>query len=219
MSATFVPEQTSDMLAEMLERLGGLPAERILYIPPPGTATEQDVIAYHDATNRLCELVDGVLVEKAMGYYESLLASVLIQFLREFIGPRNLGLVAGEAGMMQLAPGLVRMPDVSFVSWDRFPQRKIPRDAIVNVAPDLAVEVLSKSNTPAEIQRKLNEYFAAGTRLAWIIDPETHTASVYTAADQFIHLTEDGALNGGEVLPGFELTVRRLFEEAGPREA
>jgi Uma2 family endonuclease len=85
--------------------------------------------------------------------------------------------VAGEAGMMQLAPGLVRIPDVSFISWDRFPDRKLPRDPVPHLAPDLAVEVLSQSNTPKEMDRKRRDYFNAGCKLVWITDPETRTVT------------------------------------------
>ncbi len=216
--SVFAPEQVADSLAELMERLGGVPPERIRCIPPPGTATEQDVIAYESATGRLCELVDGVLVEKAMAFYESLIAIVLGRFLQEFVSRHKLGVVAGADGSMKLAPGLVRIPDVSFISWARLPGGKIPRAPIPALFPDLAVEVLSESNTKAEIQRKLGEYFEAGTRLAWIIDPRTRTARAYTTAEQFAQMTEDDLLDGGEVLPGFELSLRQLFEEAGPRE-
>jgi hypothetical protein len=72
-------------LAELIERLGSIAPERIRLSPHPGTATEQDVLARPDGVKRICELVDGVLVEKAMGYYESLLAGLLIGYLREYL--------------------------------------------------------------------------------------------------------------------------------------
>ena len=89
-----------------------------------------------------------------MGCRESILAGVLIEVLRQFVVPRNLGLVSGADGSVRLFPGLVRIPDVAFASWDRFPGRKIPDEPIPSLAPDLAVEVLSDSNTPAEMDRK-----------------------------------------------------------------
>src|SRR4051812_37008697 len=106
-------------LADLLEQLGGISPARVRLQPPPGTATEQDVIAADRHGDRLCELVDQVLVEKAMGYRESMLACYLIELLGAFVRPRNAGLVSGEAGMMRLFPGLVRIPDVAFTSWDR----------------------------------------------------------------------------------------------------
>ena len=68
------------------------------------------------ATRRLFELIDGVLVEKVMGYWESMLAIELAGLLREYIKPRKLGTLAGEGGMLLLSPGLVRIPDLSFIS-------------------------------------------------------------------------------------------------------
>src|SRR5206468_3137285 len=118
---------------------------------------------------RLAELVDGVLVEKAMGFIQSSLACVLIQLLRNFLDQYPLGIVGGPDGMMRLAPGMVRMPDVSVVYWDRFPGRRVTHEPVPRIAPDLAVEILSESNTKAEMDRKLREYFAAGARLVWYL--------------------------------------------------
>jgi Uma2 family endonuclease len=83
------------------------------------------------------------------------------------------------------------------------------------VYPDLAVEVLSESNTQTEMIRKLKDYFFAGTRLVWFIDPDSRTAQSFTAPDQFITLTEADDLTGGDVLPGFRLNLGELFSAAG----
>jgi Uma2 family endonuclease len=201
-------------MADLLERLGDVPLRRVLADPAPGTATEQDVIDLGVREKRLCELVDGVLVEKPMGYYESRVAAELIILLGIYLRQHDLGVVAGEAGLLRLMPGLVRIPDVSFVSWGRMPDPQGPRPPIPTLAPDLAVEVLSESNTEAEMERKLREYFAAGARLVWYIDREDRTARVYTAPDQSTLLDETQALDGGDVLPGFALPLRELFERA-----
>jgi hypothetical protein len=87
-----------DTLADLLEHLGGIHPNRVRFRPAPGTATEKDVLAIHDREGRLYELVDGVLVEKAMGWSESLLAGALIEVLRGFVRPRNLGLVTAPDG-------------------------------------------------------------------------------------------------------------------------
>lgn len=204
---------TSMTLADLLERFGPIPAARIRYEPPPGTATEEDVIALEARENRLFELVDGVLVEKAMGFYESFLAMRLAQFLLAFVEQYALGIVAGADGMLRLAPGLVRIPDVSFVSWNRLPEHRVPRQPIPDLAPDLAVEVLSEGNTPREMARKLREYFAAGVRLVWYVDPVRQEVHVYTAPEQREVLATDHTLHGADVLPGFTLPVRHLFAE------
>ena len=98
--APAVPPTVADLVAD----LGGIPLERIWLHPLPGQATEQDVLYAHDHLDRLCELVDGVLVEKPMGYPESKLAVELAALLRNHIRPGKLGSLAGEAGMMRLRP-------------------------------------------------------------------------------------------------------------------
>jgi Uma2 family endonuclease len=107
---------------------------------------------------------------------------------------------------------LVRLPDIAFVSWDRIPGRKVPTTPILDLAPDLAVEILSRSNTKKEIQRKLAEYFGAGVRLVWLIDPKSRSASVHTSPTRSTKLDESQNLEGGDVLPGFSLSLRELFE-------
>jgi Uma2 family endonuclease len=210
---------TIETLADLLERLGGVPPERIRLHPAPGTATEADLLVDPLGQKRNCELVDGVLVEKPMGYYESLLAMILIQWLRNFLDESDLGITLGEAGPLRLAPGLVRLPDVSFISWDRFPNRELPAEPILDMAPDLAVEILSESNTEAEMERKLHEYFAAGAQLAWYVDPEQRTVHVYTSPTDVLMLSEEDVLDGGTVLPGFRISIRDWFTRAGQRRA
>jgi Uma2 family endonuclease len=204
-------------VADLIERLGDVPLDRIWMHPAPGTATEADVIAADTHHDRLCELVEGTLVEKAMGFRESLLACALIEFLRAFVVPRNLGMVTGADGTVRLIPGLVRMPDVAFISWDRLPGRRVPREPMPDLAPDLAVEVLSESNTRREMARKRREYFEAGTRLVWEIDPERRTVAVYTSPDATTLLDASATLDGGAVLPGFSIRVADLFAELDRR--
>jgi Uma2 family endonuclease len=202
-----------ETLADLLEQLGDIAPERVRLRPPPGTATEQDVLEVHARTGRLCELVDGVLVEKGVGFRESLLACAFIEFLRSFVRPRNLGLVTGESGMMRLAAGLVRIPDVAFISWERLPDRRVPSEPIPGLAPDIAIEVLSQSNTRREMARKRQEYFAAGVWLVWQVDPVTRTVEVYTTPEQYTLLHETDTLEGGAALPGFVLALREVFAE------
>jgi Uma2 family endonuclease len=203
-------------IADLLRRLGNVPASRVRLYPTPGTATEKDVIRVLDRENRPCELVEGTLVEKPMGYEESQIAVRIIILLGSFVRRRKLGIVTGEAGTIKLFPGLVRIPDVAFASWNCFPGRKRPRTPIPLLAPDLVVEVLSKSNTKAEMARKLGEYFEAGVRLVWIVDPRKRTVRVYTAVDQSVLVKEDQSLDGGAVLPGFILPLCELFAEDEP---
>ncbi len=207
------PPATWVTVADLWEWLGGVPLNRIGLNPAPGKAVQQDVLDLIDHAGRICELVDGVLVEKTMGYMESLLAGAIVEFLRRFVRKRKLGIVLPPDGTLEILPGHVRIPDVCFISWERFPGGKLPKEPIPAVSPDLAVEVLSEWNTEREMRRKLQDYFAAGVRLVWYIDPRTRTAAVYTSPEQCLTLGEADVLTGGEVLPGFELPLRELFAE------
>lgn len=204
-------------LGDLIRGLGGIPLSRVLAKPAPGTATESDVLDATRRYNRLYELVDGALVEKVMGYSESLFALFVARILLDFVEPRNLGLVSGADGTMKLFGGLVRIPDVAFASWDRLPGRVIPKEPIPSLTPDLVVEVLSKSNTPAEMERKRGEYFASGVRLLWEFDTESRIVSVFTPDGNVTVLDSSRSLEGGEVLPGFTLALGDLFSKLDQR--
>src|SRR5262249_16878082 len=115
-------------------------------------------------------------------------------------------------GMLRLVPGLIRIPDVSFLARGKLTRYKRGGQRVPSAAADLAVEVMSRSNTKAEIARKLVEDFAAGTRLACVVDPKTQTLTVHTSARESIVLGLDGILDGGDVLPGFRLPVQDIFD-------
>ena len=202
-----------DTLADLLERLGDIPLERVRFRPSPGLATIQDVIEVERREGKLCELVEGVLVEKAMGYSESQLAYFLGHFLTGFVLSRNLGIVTGPDGTVELMPHLVRIPDIAFTNWDRLPGRRRPTSRIPRLAPNLAVEVLSYSNTPGEMAAKRRDYFAAGVEVVWEIDPDSRTVEVFVSPAQSTVLTVADTLDGGIALPGFMMPVQGLFAE------
>ena len=207
-----VTTPTFETAADLLEHLD-VPPERILLRPPPGEATEADL----SKTHRLCELIDGVLVEKAMGYYESMLGVVLSHLIMTCLEKNPLGFVLGEAGLMRVDPEQVRIPDVAFYSWDHFPGKLLPKGQILDVVPDFAVEILSPTNTKKEMTRKRGEYFGGGSKLVWEVFPDKKAVDVYTEPDQPTRVEEDGTLDGANVLPGFTLSVREWFERAGTR--
>jgi Uma2 family endonuclease len=202
-------------VADLVASLGGIPLDRIRVSPPFGTATEKDVLEVERQTGCPCELIDGTLVEKTMGYYESFLAARINHLIQMFLATHDLGIVLGADGTLRILPRQVRVPDVCFISWDRFPNRRLPAEPIPSLAPDLAIEVLSTSNTEGEMQRKLHDYFTAGVRLVWYIDPQTRSAKSYAAEDQLVTVDESGSLSGGDVLPGFELALSKLFAKVG----
>jgi Uma2 family endonuclease len=176
-------------------------------------ATPADVEQIHMREKRLFELIDGVLVEKGMGYWESLLAATIARLIGNWVAPRKLGAVTGADGMLRLFPDQVRIPDVAYVSWGRFPEKPMRREALPHLVPDLAVEVLSESNTKREMARKCGEYFDAGVRLVWIVDPNSRTVVVFTGMNQSTTFNQDQILDGGDVLPGFTLSLKELFAE------
>ncbi len=200
-------------VADLLKRLGNLPARRVRLVPTPGTATEADLLRNNESLFRtaLCELVERTLVEKPMGYEESEVAGILIMYLNIYVRSNKLGIVLAPDGMYRLRTDLVRLPDISFFSLARFPGGERTTMPILDLAPDLAVEILSKSNTRAEMARKLDEYFTAGTRLVWLVDHRARTVKVHTSPKALTVLEIDDVLDGSDVLPGFHLAIRDLF--------
>jgi Uma2 family endonuclease len=219
MAFTVIAVEPDQTLADLVKHLGDIPLDRIRVRPAPGTATEADVVRALEAPRkRLCELIDGVLVEKAEGTLEALLAGVIVQEMWNFVEPKDLGVVVPADGPLRLWLGLVRIPDVSFVSWERVPGGEFPDTPIAALVPNLAVEVLSKKNTAREMERKLGEYFQAGVSLVWIIDPKTQSARAYSSPSHFRRLGKDQALDGGKVLPGFSFPLKDLFARTKRRQ-
>ena len=218
MATVSFPQAAEATLADVVNQLGEISLERIRANPPPGTATERDLIAALEAPRkRICELVDGVLVEKPVGTTEAVIAGLIVHWLWDFLEAQDLGVVIPADGPLRLWVGLVRVPDVSFVSWERLPGGEFPDEPIAGLVPNLAVEVLSPSHTKKEMNRKVEEYFRAGVQLVWLIDPKTQTAQAYTSPQRVRRIGKDHALDGGKVLPGFVLPLKKLFARAKRR--
>jgi Uma2 family endonuclease len=197
-------------VADVLHDLGVSP-KRVRVKPPPGEATEADLIRIQTHEKRHYELVDGVLVEKIMGAPQACITPDLIFAVKLYLRENDIGFIMTPDGPTRLLKGLVRLPDLSFFSWTRMPSREYPVTPIVGMAPNLAAEVLSEGNTRSEIERKLKEYFLAEVELVWVIDPFQRTVAVYTSPDESVTLTEKDSLDGGSVLPGFTMPVKELF--------
>jgi Uma2 family endonuclease len=200
--------------ADLLERFGPIPLRRVRLDPEPGTATEEDLLFACEREKRYCELIDGTLVEKIVGFYESCLAMAIGDWLRAHVKKNRLGVVAGEGGLVRVKSRRVRIPDVCFVSRDRLPNEGIKGIRILEGAPDLAIEVISPDNTREEMEEKLREYFDGGARQVWYFYPVPEEVRVYHSADRFDVYRKGDAVPGGDVLPGFSLPVREVFEEA-----
>lgn len=207
---TFMPQN----VAELVAHVGDVPGNRIRLSPAPGTATEADLLHACEIEKRPCELIDGTLVEKPMGAIESFLAIVLSRHLGNFVEEHDLGILLGEAGMLRFSPRRIYIPDISFISWAQNPMREMHKQQVPNLHPDLAVEVLSPSNTTSEMKKKRVDYFEWGTQLVWQLDVATRTMQVFTEPEEFSTVTTNDELDGGTVLPGFALPLRKLFENA-----
>jgi Uma2 family endonuclease len=206
-------------VADLLRRLGDIPAKRVLLDPPPGTATERDLVAcLHASNKRLVELVDGVLVEKAMGWRESALAGVILHYILSYLDKHDLGIALTADGPVRLRPRRIRIPDACFISWDRLPP-DAEKKAVLRAIPNLAVEVISKGNTRREVEMKLRDYFKAGVELVWVIYPKTQTAHVHMSSGGRTQVAKEGKLDGGKVLPGFSLSLKKLFSRIRPRNS
>jgi Uma2 family endonuclease len=216
--STFMPIHVDELVAHV----GDIPGSRIRLNPAPGTATDSDLIHACEVENRLCELIDGVLVEKTVGAIESYLNLLLSQFLTQYVRDNNLGITLGPDGMLRYTKRKIYLPDISFISWSQSPIAEIKKQPIADLHPDLAVEVLSPSNSAKEMQKKRNDYFAWGVQLVWKLNPATREMRVYTSPDTFTIVDINCTLDGGNVLPGFTLPMATLFAEldrAGERGA
>ena len=157
----------------------------------------------------LYEVVDGKIVEKVVGGYELDIATLLVEFLAPFVRAHRLGRVFGEMIFrIDQAKDLQRRPDVAFVSHARWPvHRRAPKVAVWDMVPDLAVEVVSPSNTADQVQEKIHEYFRAGVNRVWVVYPRQQEVYVYASPAQIQVLQLGQELDGGDLIPGFRLPV------------
>lgn len=205
-------------MAGLLTDLGGVPLDRVLVDPPPGLATEKHLLQFVEVEKLLVELVDGTLVEKPVGFNEDRIGMEIAFALMNFVKPRKLGIVAGPTGTLRMSGGNIRLPDVTFVAGNDVPGGVLPQEPVPRLPPTIAVEVLNPSDTKAEMARKRQEYFESGTKLVWELDPSTRSAAVYRpgAPHEPLVLTQAQAIDGEDVLPGFQLSLRNLFADPNP---
>jgi Uma2 family endonuclease len=176
--------------------------------------TADDLESLPDNGSMRYELDEGRLI--SLSPSASLSAIVALNVgseMRAFVKQHNLGVCFGSEGGFKLAsdPDTVRAPDVSFVRSERIPKDGIPRRGFWPGAPDLAVEVLSPTNRPGEMWRRIGDLLNAGTRLIWVIDPERRTAFVIRPGGETRLIGDDGTLEGEDVLSGFSLPLRDVL--------
>jgi Uma2 family endonuclease len=183
----------------------------------PGDLSEQSTVTRSPVPDDcFYEVVDGQIVElPPMGAYECDVASFLAFTLGQVIYAQKLGRVIVETMFWLDRSGKrKRRPDLAFVSAEKWPiRRRAPKSEAWEIVPDLAIEVVSESNSANEINLKLVDYFQAGVRQVWVIYPGSHQVYVYPSLTSVKILTQAYELDGGELIPGFRLSLTELFED------
>ena len=184
-------------------------------------ATPADVVLMTPEEFLVCSVPDGkaelvrgeLRVTPPAGGPHGCVATNIVCRLHPFVEARGLGRVfADGAGYLLLElPRTVRSPDASYVRADRLPSEGIG-PGFLRVAPDLAVEVLSPSETASELEEKLDDYRACGTPLIWVVDPVRRTVMIVASDAPVRWLREGDVLDGGTVVPGFSCPVAELFK-------
>lgn len=158
------------------------------------------------------ELVRGrLVVREPPGTWHGAIAATLTCLLGEFVRRHELGIVFAQDTGFKIAsdPDTVRAPDVAFVARDR--TDRISRRGYAELAPDLLAEILSSDDRPGEVLAKVADWLGAGTRLAWVVDPERSEVRVYRRDGSLVVLREGDSLDGEDVLPGFSCPLIALF--------
>jgi Uma2 family endonuclease len=182
-------------------------AQVVESFPPPG---------WHSDALKFYEVVDGRIVENPpMGAKESVLASYLQGLMDPIARSNRLGRVVTETlFVIDRVRKLKRRPDLAFVSSRRWPLRRpVPRTEGWDVIPDLTVEVVSESNTADAVAIKIDEYFQAGVSVVWVIYPVNNRVYVYDSPTRVRILQVGDTLEGGDLLPGFQIALSTLFED------
>lgn len=187
-AATTTPSDRSGLTWKQFQRLPPEPASRL-------------------------ELAGGNLVrEPRPAPLHARVVSTLVWLVEGSIRESGAGVVLVDAGfLLSREPDTVRGPDISFVSAERIPTDGYGHSGFWEMAPDLAIEVLSPGNRASEMQEKVLDYLAAGSRQVWVVDPRLRSVTVHTPGGEARLLMGRAALEGGDVLPGFRVELEELF--------
>jgi len=158
------------------------------------------------------ELVKGKLVHQMpTGHSHGRLEASITGFLFLYLQQHNIGhLLTGEVGIYtQRDPDTVRAVDAAFISHERYAQ--VQSDSYLDICPELLIEVLSPHDSWSVVQEKLAEYFAVDARMIWVFDPRLEQIHVYRSLDDVTRITKDGELSAPDILPGFQIEARKVF--------
>lgn len=177
--------------------------------------TNEEFWAFCEApenADKLFELINGVIYEMpSPSPLHGLIISQILYLFKAYLVHQAIGYAFGDNNDFELAPGVVLKPDVAYISKTRLP--KIPHR--LSVAPEIAVEIVSPSNTEEQLLEKTLAFISFGTQLVWIVYPETKVVWVYRpAGDGSLNLrkfTGEDRLDVGDILPGFSIAVRDIF--------
>ena len=160
-----------------------------------------------------CELLHGEFSRMTPpGARHGELSAHLAERLRKHVREHDLGRVFVETGfLLARNPDHVRAPDVAFVQEERVPEQGVPLQYWPG-APDFCVEVVSSNDTYAYVQEKACDWIRYGTRLVVVVEPDRRRVVVHRSDKDVQILSEDDVLDGGDVVPGFELAIRELFQ-------
>ena len=158
------------------------------------------------------ELDEGELIEMTRpAYRHNEVLGELFGELRDYFRKNRIGKALVSENLYALSPNTRRAPDVAVILGDR--RKELKNATVIPVIPDIAIEVLSPSERPHMIHRKLTQYFAAGVKEVWTVDPEARTAEIWSGPHLPERvLTQADALTS-PLLPGFELKLEELFDE------
>jgi Uma2 family endonuclease len=182
--------------------------------PPTRPMTAEELLRLPTSMGERYDLVEGELrIMVPAGSRHGRVVSRINSRIEQLVERDHLGAAFGaETGfILSRNPDTVRAPDAAFVAAARLPAGELP-EGFFPVAPDLSVEVISPSETATDVQRKVSQYFQAGTRLVWIVYPDMRQVVVFRSAREGVVLTADDMLDGGDLLPGFACRVAELFE-------
>ena len=185
-------------------------------MPRPVTAKEFAIMPHDDDMRR--ELVNGEVIELSPPpeYAHGRSQTRASFILESFAYPRGLGETTSDTGyLISRDPDTVRAPDVAFVSADRLPDGDLP--GYLPFAPDIAVEIVSRSDTPSAARARAQMWLDAGSALVWMLFPESRSATVYRPNGDITALGEDDVLDAAPVLDGFSVRVSDLFRPRNPR--
>jgi len=160
------------------------------------------------------DLVEGEIVDiMPTGFQHGRIEHHLSHLMGKIVDDRHLGvLLVGEVGV-QLGPHTIRGVDIAFLSNESMAKIEKP-DKYLPFGPDLVVEIVSPGNTASEIASKVDEYLRAGTRLVWILYPDLRKVVTHDSSGRTKSLGSGQTLDGGDVLPGFQVSVSQLFPPA-----